>query len=434
MSKITVDPNKNIGRIKPMNAVNNGPVKAAPSFPLMGNFDSYRDAKFSYVRNHDASFCHNYGGEKTVDINAIFSDFSKDPYDPESYDFACSDYYHANILEAGCQIFYRLGNKIDHRIKKYDSIPPADYHKWAIICEHIIKHYNEGWANGFHHNIEYWEIWNEPDNNPTCWLGTLEEYYELYSVAAKHLKEKFPNIKIGGPAFATRGTNLFIPDFLTYIKEKNAPLDFLSWHTYRADVSEYLKRMLYVRKTLDEFGFKNAESILSEWNYIINWKDGLRESRLQLITIKGAAFVAAMMLTGQNNPLDMLMYYDARPCALNGIFDFYTYDCLKTYYTFTMFSKLYEIGEQIEAECDEDDVYVTAAGNREKTAVMISYFTNDNDAKEKVVDVVIDGAKANYSVRLLDNDNDSVIVDEFAAKEYKLTIQPNTVVLIESKN
>ena len=27
----------------------------------------------------------------------------------------------------------------------------------------VIKHYNSGWANGYHYNIKYWEIWNEPD-------------------------------------------------------------------------------------------------------------------------------------------------------------------------------------------------------------------------------------------------------------------------------
>ena len=63
--------------------------------------------------------------------------------------------------------------------------------KWAEICEHIIRHYNEGWADGFYYNIEYWEIWNEPDNSQ-MWTGTPEEFYELYRVAANHLKSCFP--------------------------------------------------------------------------------------------------------------------------------------------------------------------------------------------------------------------------------------------------
>ena len=40
---------------------------------------------------------------------------------------------------------------------------PKDFKKWAVICEHIIRHYTEGWADGFFYDMPYWEIWNEPD-------------------------------------------------------------------------------------------------------------------------------------------------------------------------------------------------------------------------------------------------------------------------------
>ena len=48
-------------------------------------------------------------------------------------------------------------------IKPYHTFPPKDPEKWARICEHIIRHYTEGWADGYHYNIRYWEIWNEPE-------------------------------------------------------------------------------------------------------------------------------------------------------------------------------------------------------------------------------------------------------------------------------
>ena len=69
-----------------------------------------------------------------------------------------------------------LGNRIEHESKRYGSIPPKDPAKWARICEHIIRHMNEGWAGGHHYGIEYWEIWNEPDVNPQCWDGPVEEF------------------------------------------------------------------------------------------------------------------------------------------------------------------------------------------------------------------------------------------------------------------
>ena len=108
----------------------------------------------------------------------IFTDFSKDPTDPASYDFDLTDEYLRMVEAGGAKVFYRLGSKIEHWSKKYNTLPPADFHQWAIVCEHIIRHYTEGWANGFHMDIEYWEIWNEADLDPDdsahkrCWGGT----------------------------------------------------------------------------------------------------------------------------------------------------------------------------------------------------------------------------------------------------------------------
>ena len=95
------------------------------------------------ARTHDASFTPAYGGPHTVDILAIFPDFSRDENDPASYDFDLTDEYMGHILAAGTKVFYRLGNRIEHESKRYGSIPPKDPAKWARICEHIIRHMNE---------------------------------------------------------------------------------------------------------------------------------------------------------------------------------------------------------------------------------------------------------------------------------------------------
>ena len=50
-----------------------------------------------------------------------------------------------------------------------DLLPPKDFRKWAQICEHIIRHYNEGWADGHKWDIRYWEIWNEADLDSKTW-------------------------------------------------------------------------------------------------------------------------------------------------------------------------------------------------------------------------------------------------------------------------
>ena len=201
-TEIVVNPGRELGRIKPMNCVNNGPV---------GNGFYNKAARIPYARTHDTSYWLSYGGEHTVDISAIFPDFSKDENDPASYDFKVTDNYLKSLIDAGTEVFYRLGQRIEHTVKKYNVYPPEDFGKWARVCEHIIRHYNEGWADGFHWNIKYWAIWNEPDLDagnkglPLMWGGTEEQFYDLYKTTALHLKKCFPDLMIGGRMLGTPG-------------------------------------------------------------------------------------------------------------------------------------------------------------------------------------------------------------------------------------
>ena len=209
MNTVSVNFANPIGKMKPMHAVNNGPVYKFASDQRITNLPAYKAAGIPYARNHDASFYPTYGGNHAVDVNFIFPDFDADPYDPASYDFVWTDDYVRATEAAGTRTFYRLGSRIEHGPKKYNTLPPKDFHKWAVICEHIIRHYTEGWADGFHYDMEYWEIWNEPDldkddaADKRCWGGTEKEFFRLYDIAAKHLKGKFPHLKIGGPALAS---------------------------------------------------------------------------------------------------------------------------------------------------------------------------------------------------------------------------------------
>ena len=55
-------------------------------------------------------------------------------------------------------------------LPRVHNAPPKDFEKWAHVCLNIVKHYNGGWDNGFHDQIKYWEIWNEPDGS-AFWTG-----------------------------------------------------------------------------------------------------------------------------------------------------------------------------------------------------------------------------------------------------------------------
>ena len=438
MANIFVDFNISRGVVKPMHGVNNGPLKAT-GHQSRGNFDAFKAAKIPYARTHDASFCAWYGGEHTVDIHAIFPDFTKNPRDPDSYDFTLTDDYIQSIVDSGAEVFYRLGTKIEHWRKKYGTVVPADFNKWAVICEYIIRHYNEGWANGFHHNIRYWEIWNEPDGAPN-WTGTPEEFYEMYEVAATHLKKRFPHLKIGGPAISCvpRDGGWWTRNFLAHMTAdgKRVPLDFLSWHLYTRDPREMLVFERCARAYLKEAGYTETESILNEYNYLENWTDLYVSTIESIISMHGAAFTSACFALGQASSIDMLMYYDARPCVWNGLFDYYTYRPLKGYYPFVMFSHLYGLGNAAECGSDDGDLYVVAAQNEDERAIMLTHYRADKAKAEKSVTLRLNGVPDGvWQADVLDEENtmteQTLILRDGALS---ITMPSDCVILLKNKS
>lgn len=444
MKQLTVDFTHTIGKIKPMHAVNNGPLPAHAWQP--GTEEAFREAGFPYARNHDASFTMAYGGEHTVDVENIFRNFDADEFDPANYEFAATDRYCLSIEAADMKVYYRLGSRIEHEPEKYHTLPPKDFAKWARICEHIIRHLCYGWADGLHLDIEYWEIWNEPDSclkgipNPT-WQGTWDQFMEFYGVVAKHLKNVFPEKKIGGPALC--GCNQeddIVRPFLQYCAQNSVPLDFFSFHGYQVDPESDRAQAYRARKLLDEYGFSATETHLNEWNFMRTWDDaGDRERHAIFKTEKGAAFNAASMIAMQHSPLDMFMYYDAQPKNWNGLFDTTNFDKMKPYYSFWQFNKLYRFGFEVETSGEGDGLYLCAAKGQTGAAVQIVYYV-DGPAQEKTVALTLKGLNDKTAVteRRIDkaHSNDIIRREVFTTAEpiIYLTLQNNTTVLLEMES
>ena len=417
MTQLRFDFSKAVRPIKAMNAVNNGPV-GSKEHGVKGNFDDYAAARIPYARNHDASYFIGYGGEHAVDVHRIFKNFDADENDPSSYIFEPTDRCVLDTFEAGTKVFYRLGASIEHGYK-YGTRAPKDPHKWARICEHIIRHYTEGWANGFKLDIEYWEIWNEPDclspdGSSPCWQGTPEQFKELFFVTAKHLKERFPHLKIGGPAICNLWGDLdrLIPKFI----EHGIRLDFYSFHWYGCDMQSFLETIKKGREQANKYFGEQAETILNEYNYVSGWsREEMRKSVQIEQSLKGAAFIATIMAAAQNSGmLDMLMYYDARPFSMNGMFAPMTLEKLKTYYTISSFSHLLDLGTQVEGESADGIYSVAAADMKGNGALLLSHYDNNDDTAEKEVRLVFNGFndKVKATFYLLDEKHDMQVVRE----------------------
>ena len=438
MSNVTIDFSNKIGNVKIMHAVNNGP-HVSRGDQARGNQDTYRTARIPYARVHDAAFHAQYGGEHTVDVHAIFPDFNADVSDPCSYDFPCTDNYISQIFEYGSKPFYRLGSKIEHGVKKYGTLPPCDNLKWAQICEHIIMHYTEGWADGFHYDIEYWEIWNEPDldtddsTNKRCWGGTEAEFAEFYVTASTYLKKRFPHLKIGGPALAWNED--WLERFFERVNGREIALDFISWHWYGTEPYKMSDKGTRIYEIAKRYGYSDFESILNEWNYVQGWGDEFLYSIEQIISIKGAAFVAACMCAAQANPtINMLMYYDARPTAMNGMWNFYTFRPLKGYYPFLIYSRLYDLKNSVYYETSDPDIYASAATNGEKSGAMIVYYAEDDSKKGKKVTINLKGANLN-SAKIYVVDANNTMAECLTASvnngQLSIWMERNSIVFIE---
>ena len=418
---------------KKLNCTNGGPWhKRHAATQYRSNFEEYKAARIPFSRNHDSGVCNVYGGPYSHDISRIFPNFDADPCQPESYDFACTDEDILVCAQAGTQTYFRLGETIEHQIKKHATLPPKDFQKWAVICEHIIRHYNEGWADGYHLDIQYWEIWNEPDLDPEdapakrTWGGSTAQYYDLFATAAKHLKACFPHLKIGGPALA-HGV-AWAEKFLQEMQARSVPIDFFSWHIYCADPNKILLRAEKIQALLVKYGYANTENHLNEWNYVKGWTDEFKYSINSIHGMKGAAFIAACICLAQSSPIDLLMYYDTRPSAFNGVFDFYTYEPLKGYYPLYWYGMFYEMEKQIPAENQIENIYSLCGVDKDgKVLSVITYYTDNNEADNKQFSVDF-GRDSQFEVYLLDEKHTNALVK--TTGDLTFDMSPNSCILI----
>ena len=353
--RLAIDPSRILGPVKPVNGVGQPPFFGVGGFPM---FRYLKEAGVPFSRLHDVGGM--FGRNVFVDIPNVFRDFDADETDPANYDFAFTDVLLNALVENGVEPFYRLGVTIENyaTLRRYRLEPPKDFAKWARICEHVIRHYTEGWADGFRHTITHWEIWNEPENwddpeKNQMWHGSFEEYCRLYEVASKHLKAAFPHLKIGGYGSCgvmwlnawkvERAHHHFtcFHAFLEFVREHGCPLDFFSYHSY-SGVADMMEQARYVRDALDKAGFANVPTCLDEWLPA--------PSHDKLGTALQAAEVAAALIAFQNGPVDSAAIYDAR-CGMGDyspLFNPFTYKPHKAYYAFLAFHELRKRGTAVE--------------------------------------------------------------------------------------
>ena len=378
---ITVDFSKKSGKIKPLNCINGAPRSGGYNLPFDVT-EEFCELNIPIVRTSCPDG--EYGFNQFLNIHCIFPDFDADENLEQSYNFLPTDLYLASIRNTGAEILFRLGESGEPYSCKIYTRPPRDKEKWARICEHIIMHYNEGWANGFKYNIKMWEVWNAPDS-AAHFTGEPEEYYELYRITANHLKERFPKIKIG--AYGARGFYSlnrldaseemkkcipFMQKFFSYInkEETKAPLDFFTWSCYTSNPDELAMHIKYARTYLDGSGLKKTRSFISEYNTVAkgDTPPGLLE--------EFPSELGASLILAQKNAVDVMTYSTSDIRAReNALFTMDDHTKAHRYAAFNVmrsFGKAYRLGTCYETSGDyRKELYSLAAGDKDTALVML---------------------------------------------------------------
>ena len=109
---------------------------------------------------------------------------------------------------------------------------PKDYNEWYDLVyafvSHVIDRYGLDEVRTW-----YFEVWNEP-NLKGFWPHDMEEYFKLYTYAARAVKAVDEKLRVGGPASA--GCE-YIAELIDYCDKNKVPINFITTHEY--PVAEY---------------------------------------------------------------------------------------------------------------------------------------------------------------------------------------------------
>ena len=215
------------------------------------------------------------------------------------------------------------------------------------------------------------------------------------------------------------------------MQKRNVPIDFFSWHIYSATPEAVKKKAKSIRDIMDRNGYEQAESILNEWNYLRGWVEEFVYTLESIRGIKGATYVMSVITEAQKSSIDMLMYYDTRPSAFNGAFDYATRRPLKGYYPLKWYGEFYGLENEVRAENNVENVYTLCGIDKDGklTAILTHYSENDEKAPVQVrVELKKD---AEYDVYLLDKDCDGEWIK--TTKDLTFTMSVYTSVMIKEK-
>ena len=419
--KFHVDFSRFHGQIRSrLHGANHGPLCFSGAFDFV---DEHRTSGFSNVRVNESPG----SVPETVDVHAIFPLFHVEANDPRNYRFRPTDDYLKSILDAGERIYYRLGESTVHGFHDI-----TDCHKFAEICVNIIRHYNDGWADGFHHGIEYWEIGN--GNN-----------FELYEVTARAIKKYNPRFKVGGGGIS--GSDVDGLEFIAYCSKNKVPFDFFSWHAQVCRPSEWIDHAIENRQRLDANGFQQTENHLNAWCYqpttAMNGRSLNADERETMFArrsgAEGAAFNASSLILFHDAHLDMAHF----SWALDGFLGWLDAFGVKTkaFYAFKAFHHMMEMSQRVVAVGGRAEtglaVLAGLSTDQGMARILFSNFQDPTKCTKVQIHYLPWKGRSSCQIRIVDKNHHLEVIqtEEHDGGDFiiQLKLPPATVVLVDIK-
>jgi hypothetical protein len=276
------------GQIAPIHGVNNGPLvrKAWELEDCQGlwygaNYtDKYNELQIPSSRTH---------GEGPGDMNRIWVHSNEtgvpiyegyDATNPANYNFSETDErISATMATTHTTVYWRMG--YSKAFPSYTDcsdwrVPPDNFTVFAQAAVQVLKHYREGWNNGFYYSsFDVVEVWNEPYLDD-WWSGTADQYFELYHEVNSAVTAEFgDSIDVVAGLQFSNNNGEFAERFLELAQANQEPIDAVYVHLYRSNPSQTLYTFFgnennSIEATLARYGYpKNTPVYVTEWNRII---------------------------------------------------------------------------------------------------------------------------------------------------------------------
>jgi len=187
-----------------------------------------RDIGFRFIRGHGV-LCDDVG---------IYQPYEWQGQRRVRYSFTYLDQVIDAYLELGIRPFVELGFMPWDLASGDQTVfwwrgnisPPASHAEWAALVRATVGHLVDRYGLD---EVRTWpiEVWNEPDLEQ-FWVGADQEaYHRLYEVTAHAVKEVDASLQVGGPALSP-GHDEFLDRFVSFVIDRNVPIDFISRHAY----------------------------------------------------------------------------------------------------------------------------------------------------------------------------------------------------------